>query len=264
MNRENLLNIDDVTMKNEMEFYIRFQNNVFWLYEYSKRHFFEESEHAYSLQSLVDHYRFKIIPKLFEISSAFKKELLPHVGNADETDLIIQKTMGNLLAYYHNLKQHKDEEKFIYISNYITDNDYEYCLNSLDTMDKQVLKKIHTISYDYGFYAWYFLAEFNMDDILSKCVREGDNCRLFKIPLFLKKDDVNCTDLEKMKISYIESFHDEAYFRNDSNYQLSIYIDPENEFISMKKIKAKVSDVIEVRTRQLPYSGTMFRAENRP
>jgi len=233
----------DESLEKTIELVQKSHNTVFWLYQYSKRHFFMKSEYADSIKDLLKDYG-NIMEKLLKISINFQKQAM-RCNNMTSLINIQFQIMASFLIYYHNLNHPDIKDSYLDLFNFIPNEDYEYVINSLDNYENGTLKVINSIAFDYGFYPWHFLSKaYNSDDILKKCLEGGDNYMLPNIPQFIKKDGVNI-DTDIMQISYPTSSQIDSQWRNDAKYQLTIFIDPMDESVPMKKRKDEIVEAIK-------------------
>ena len=214
-------------------------NNIFWLYEYSIRHFYKFSEHRDSLEDLFKIYD-EIMYMLLNSSIEFRNRVLATKTDQHKKKLF-RVAMDTFLIFFHNLNYPK-YTWLCHFVDFIPNKDFAHLLKVLSLRQRNALEVLHSISFDYGFYAWDFLEKNDVDLILEKCLRGGQNCMMVNVPQFIKRDNVYI-DQDIMEISYPETIQRERDFQSDPKYQLTIFIDPD-ESISVNRIKDEVSVAI--------------------
>ena len=223
---------------------IKAKSNIFWLYQYSVRHFFNYSIDSNSFEYLLD-----ICEEIINILICGSETLARKVLFAEDSvsrDKAIRYAMETLLVFYHNdVKSNIYSERFLHAQDYIPHTDYKSLILNLNEKQKKALKKIYSISYKYGFYVWDFLANVDIEEILKKCVEESDDWyNYFYISQFAHKGSSPYIDQEILKIRYLESSQGAGCLKPDSKYQITIYLDPTDKSISLNKIRNEIEIAI--------------------
>ncbi|MDD2389212.1 MAG: hypothetical protein PHP23_05710 [Desulfobacterales bacterium] len=241
--------------------------NIFWLYEYSKRHFHRKSKYfktyewvpAHDKQYLIkcswpkaDKDMFRRRLSLVEILEWYlrfieqwsSQSYLQIIRNSLVPNGFLVDLAAGIIVY-HNENNPRPEDSFRDFR--ISDETLINCRNVLNKAtqpEKNVIKILHEITYDYGYYAWDLLiAEPNSDKLLNLCLSMGDKIDFPAVESFLKKAPMNRNNAIITEYLYENKF---AEYNNRSKHNLLVYIDPRDKSVSFNNIKNNVLSGIAV------------------